>query len=496
MSARPPPPLLPLGNVSLKKTSKNKESLIKALAGLAADIAKATLRYVKSRRMEISECDQDDDATKIALTTIDKHIEEWQGLIDQGKLVSVNQENTSKKFEKVVVKNTAWNFDHENSFTLPVKEFSTLDWSSIINIGKSVEGTEGVFFVKFPKNFVVVVKASSTLGAELYGAVLAKRIGVAAPGMRIINRQSREGTDVLNNMIMKEPRVKDYLSQPLFILMEYVKGVVLGDVILDSGNIRNESADRNKFVLDKFGDPPRSLHDVGRNNLLQFGRMIGLDFITNNFDRFPVVWNNNGNPGNVMFYGNMEEDGVAEEVANRIVAIDNMTSCISRSKFKAEYDAYADKTSTVLAALFQDPTSINDAFNRVRMFLENGVPNGGWPGLHIDIGETGVKIVQEGFLESLAAVGDMEKNELYNVKEALENLFCSSSSSDVDRKFRYGLERVDPEFIVDIATSMHDAVASDLNALGTSSPDSSPQIKAVIKRKKYKNLLLLFRVTT
>ena len=331
---------------------------------------------------------------------------------------------------------------------------------------------------------MVVVKASSTLGAELYGAVLAKRIGVAAPGMRIINRQSREGTDVLNNMIMKEPRVKDYLSQPLFILMEYVKGVVLGDVILDSGNIRNESPDRNKFVYDKFGDPPRSLHDVGRNNLLQFGRMIGLDFITNNFDRFPVVWNNNGNPGNVMFYGNTEEDGVAEEVANRIVAIDNMTSCISRSKFKAEYDAYADKTSNVLTALFQDPTNINDAFNRVRMFLENGVPNGGWPGLHIDIGETGVKIVQEGFLESLAAVGDMEKNELYDVKDTLENLFCSNNSSDVDRKFRYGLERVDPEFIVDIATSLHDAVASDLTALGTSSPDSSPQIKAAIKEKE------------
>ena len=78
----------------------------------------------------------------------------------------------------------------------------------------------------------------------------------------------------------------------------------------------------------------------------------------------------------------------------------------------------------------------------------------------------------------------MEKNELYDVKDTLENLFCSNNSSDVDRKFRYGLERVDPEFIVDIATSMHDAVASDLNALGTSSPDSSPQIKAVIKEKE------------
>ena len=33
------------------------------------------------------------------------------------------------------------------------------------------------------------------------------------------------------------------------------------------------------------------------------------------------------------------------------------------------------------------------------------------------------------------------------------------------------MERVDPEFIVAIATTMHDAVASDLNALGKSSPN-------------------------
>ena len=65
MSARPPPPMLPLGNVSLKKTSKTKGKS-KGGSRSVADIVKATLRYVKSRRMEISECDQDDDATKIA----------------------------------------------------------------------------------------------------------------------------------------------------------------------------------------------------------------------------------------------------------------------------------------------------------------------------------------------------------------------------------------------------------------------------------------------
>ena len=99
-----------------------------------------------------------------------------------------------------------------------------------------------------------------------------------------------------------------------------------------------------------------------------------------------------------------------------------------------------------------------------------------------DIGESGIRLVQEGFLESLASVGDMEPNELFAIKDALENLFLKDNNNNNDNdnnnnnsnyknNFSYGLERVDPEFIVAIATTMHDAVASDLNALGKSSPN-------------------------
>jgi hypothetical protein len=463
---RPPPPL---GLVNLKKTQtkNNKKNSNRSII----DIVKATLRYMKSRRLELLDCDQSNENTKVALQTIEKQIEEWNSLIENKKLKSSSDdaENNMNKFKKVVVKDNSWNFDHEKAFGIPVNAFSTLDWSTITSIGKSVEGTEGVFFIKFPEDRAIVVKSSTTLGAEVYGAILAKRIGVATPGIRIINKASVEGSNIVRHMIKKDARVEQYLSQPFFILMEYIKGIVLGDVILNN-------SDDSKFIAEKFGNPPDSIHEVGKDNLFQFGRMIGLDFITNNFDRFPVVWDNKGNPGNVMFYGNTEEDGVVKEFANRIVAIDNMTSCISKTKYKKEYDAYATKTSAILSKLFENPTKINEEFSRVQTFLKNGVPNGGWPGLHIDIGDSGIRLVQEGFLESLVSVGDMEPNELFAVKDALENLFlnCNSDSSNIKKSgnFQYGLERVDPEFIVAIATTMYDAVASDLNALGKSSPHS------------------------
>ncbi len=485
--SRPPPPLLPLNNIKLKKTggaNNNKQKNKKSNRSIS-DVVKATLRYMKSRRLELLDCDQSKENTKCALETIEKQINEWNTLIEHDKFKSIdNDENNMKKFEKVVVKDHSWNFDHEKAFAIPVKEFSNLDWSTITSIGKSVEGTEGVFFIKFPNERAIVVKSSTTLGAEVYGAILAKRIGVATPGIRIINRNSNEGSNIVRNLIKQDARVEQYLSKPFFILMEYIKGIVLGDVILnvENNNNNNNNNNENKFIIQKFGNPPESLHDVGKNNLLQFGRMIGLDFITNNFDRFPVVWDNTGNPGNVMFYGNVEEDGVVTELANRIVAIDNMTSCISKTKFKKEYDAYAMKTSEVLSKLFKNPIEINEAFARVQSFLKNGVPNGGWPGLQMDIGESGIRLVQEGFLESLASVGDMEPNELFAIKDALENLFLKDNNNNNDNdnnnnnsnyknNFSYGLERVDPEFIVAIATTMHDAVASDLNALGKSSPN-------------------------
>ena len=141
---------------------------------------------------------------------------------------------------------------------------------NITCIGKSVEGTEGVFFIKFPNERAIVVKSSTTLGAEVYGAILAKRIGVATPGIRIINRNSNEGSNIVRNLIKQDARVEQYLSKPFFILMEYIKGIVLGDVILnvENNNNNNNNNNENKFIIQKFGNPPESLHDVGKKQFI------------------------------------------------------------------------------------------------------------------------------------------------------------------------------------------------------------------------------------
>ena len=41
-------------------------------------------------------------------------------------------------------------------------------------------------------------------------------------------------------------------------------------------------------------------HGLGQARLWSLGRVLAMDMLVNNFDRFPLVWDNEGNAGNVM----------------------------------------------------------------------------------------------------------------------------------------------------------------------------------------------------
>ena len=471
MSARPPPPLLPgmlhgggVGGLKKKSTKSSGRSV--------PDVSKAIVRYLKGRRSELLEQDQENATVQSALETMDRHLAEWGVLAES---VDSGAGGSQKRFNLVQVEDHSWGFDHNNAVPIPCEEFATLDWSQAQSIGKSAEGTEGVFFVKFPRNRAVVVKGPSTVGGELYGTVLAKRLGVATPSLRLVHRNSDEGQKLIAALSGLDKRVQGGLSRPFLFIMEYVQGVPLADVIAGTPGATGKEGSR--WTDDTFGTTTKSgslaLHTVGTENLLQLGRMVGLDFIMNNFDRFPVVWANNGNPDNVMFYGSCDGDDAGDNalharMMHRVVAIDNMASCISKEKFEKEYTAYKTKAASVLAALFAEPECVNESFSNIRTFLQFGHPNGGpkgqaggWPGLGIDIGDAGVLLTQQGFLECLAAVGDMEKTELHELKRSIHDILKESLTPN----FTYGLERIDPEFIVDIASAMYDAVAGDLDKL-------------------------------
>jgi hypothetical protein len=66
----------------------------------------------------------------------------------------------------------------------------------------------------------------------------------------------------------------------------------------------------------------------------------------------------------------------------------------------------------------EDISSLKE-FERLRLFLRDGIGNGGWPGLGFDIGAVGTSEIQQGFLRCMLAFASIPRREFSDVKDAL-----------------------------------------------------------------------------
>jgi hypothetical protein len=89
---------------------------------------------------------------------------------------------------------------------------------------------------------------------------------------------------------------------------------------------------------------------------------MALDIVTNNFDRFPLIWNNNGNIANVIIQSS-ESDG-------RVVGIDNNCTCI-KTHFE-NYSKYLAKVKDLVGLLIQDSTKECPGIALVRLDIASG----------------------------------------------------------------------------------------------------------------------------
>ena len=131
-----------------------------------------------------------------------------------------------------------------------------------------------------------------------------------------------------------------------------------------------------------------------------------------------------------------------------------MVSCIDMKKFENQYLIYVQKASNMLQRLLppgsegnggnesngsqeggvngdngdsgekqseekQEDTSSLKEFERLRLFLRDGIGNGGWPGLGFDIGAVGTSEIQQGFLRCMLAFASIPRREFSDVKDAL-----------------------------------------------------------------------------
>ena len=104
-----------------------------------------------------------------------------------------------------------WHFDHKHA--VPVADIMALkeeDWAGAVGVEKSAAGSEGVFFVDLgpaeseggrsesdPGRKAVIIKMPSTVACEMFGTLIARRMGIATPRCKLVPAAGDEGLAIV-----------------------------------------------------------------------------------------------------------------------------------------------------------------------------------------------------------------------------------------------------------------------------------------------------------
>mmetsp|Transcript_10041 Transcript_10041/g.10958 ORF Transcript_10041/g.10958 Transcript_10041/m.10958 type:complete len:410 (+) Transcript_10041:73-1302(+) len=181
------------------------------------------------------------------------------------------------------------------------------DWSKLTKIEAPQESSSGVFILEFSNESRLVIKSSTDLPTEYWTMELFSTLGLKVPRQRVLGYHQKEYKTLKSNVTARlsaEVRLKFYsaFQRPFIMVMEYIEGTGF-------------------FQLNRQTGPTsfNSVDSIGSYNLYDLGRVIGADVLINNFDRCPLVWENDGNGGNIMFGPQL----------TGIYAIDSKATCIN-----------------------------------------------------------------------------------------------------------------------------------------------------------------------
>eukprot|EP00040_Diaphanoeca_grandis_P015492 m.79125 g.79125 ORF g.79125 m.79125 type:complete len:396 (+) comp25182_c0_seq1:44-1231(+) len=233
------------------------------------------------------------------------------------------------KFQTALDKQFVFNFKTAS----PRGNICKIDWASECKgVQRSEAGAEGVFFVSTTTG-AVVIKGSRSIAPEMFSCMLGVALGVYCPRWRLIGTSSSEGKVLMRSLISLDPsgRIQTSIGAQTHVLL---KAFLPG---LNFGSIGERRAN------EIFGVPGK-LSENGKTRLRELGRILALDVLCNNGDRFPLIWDNRGNPGNVMMANGL----------GKSVSIDSQIQPIDGKLHPNELETYLQKVRALSVALSEN----------------------------------------------------------------------------------------------------------------------------------------------
>jgi predicted amidohydrolase len=298
-----------------------------------------------------------------------------------------------------------------------------IDWSSV----SSVSGTDSgaVFFVDFNQFPKAVVKGSLTVVQEMFAFHLGKALKINVPNHYMVQCTGDDQYLKLQENVIEKAsphvarRAEKELHRPYLIVMEFIQGY---DIF----------ALPSAFdLIDQFLNSHESL--------VQLGNIMALDILLNNWDRLPLIWDNDGNGANIVFTTSGNQV--------KIFAIDQaITSILNEVE---GYEKYMQRVRDLIEDLTSPDWNVeNSPLNKVVEYFK--VCTG------YTILPSGLDSIREGLLSTMVlACQTISENSLNQIKAKLHK----SMHSDWENVFSAGLDAIHTEFIIDIAKIMGEKYA-------------------------------------
>ncbi len=357
-------------------------------------------------------------------------------------------ENFSKwiETEDVSFRRASVDFDAAIEFT----NFEQINWQLLDKIsylsGGAGEGDSngGVLVLQFlsssSKKACVVLKPSKSIASELFASFLIQQLQIPTPQVQLIewrpkNREKdanreyklikKKCLEITDQNPVKQLRIGKLLKRPFFLLQEYIP---YSKSLEDVSQITSTS--EMKFVWEQVLLKEDHLQSIWKT----LGQIIVADVLLNNFDRIPVVWDNNGNAGNVFF-----------QLHNKIrtVAIDQVCCRIQDEALRQQY---VSRVKEFALAMKNHGKENNSFLETIVKFLKHYAPKD----YHSHFDGKIKEQIYDGIMEMInyCKVLVTSQETIAAWKEQIEMM---KTGNDMEGIYEYSLKDIDASFVFEIS---------------------------------------------
>jgi len=244
----------------------------------------------------------------------------------------------------------------------------------------------GVFFA-LTADGVVVVKGATSIVQQLFATEMSFWFGLKSPKVRMVEYTQREYENITENLIrvsstVDKIKLEKELNRSFFMVMEFVPGRRLEEL-------------------------PKEMLDIvmrDREVLQDIGRLILFDLFTNNSDRLPCIWKNEGNLDNVLVAIHF-----GYSINANLHPIDHGIFCIPRFSQKQNFEQYKRDVREFLQKVYDNVNVPHPSTEKIRNLISIacGVP----------ITQEIITEIQKGIISAMKIASQISKEKLLQTKE-------------------------------------------------------------------------------